>query len=152
MKLYEINKEIESCIDLETGEIIDFEKLEKLQLTRDDKIESLALWVKNLEAEADALKAEKMAFDKRQTAATNKAKSLKQWLTTVLSAEAFKTTKVDIKFRKSEFVEIDENVQIDEKFLRVKKEIDLTAIKAAIKNGEAVNGARLAEGQNIQIK
>ena len=36
--LYEINRDIMSCIDLESGEIIDYQKLEKRQL---DSLESL---------------------------------------------------------------------------------------------------------------
>jgi len=42
--------------------------------------------------------------------------------------------------------------KLAENFLRVKTEADLTAIKDALKKGEAVEGAELVERQNIQIK
>ena len=46
--LYEINEEIKNTIDLETGEIVDFEAFEKLQMERTEKLENIALWYKNL--------------------------------------------------------------------------------------------------------
>ena len=58
MNLYQINEEIEKCIDTETGEILDLEALDKLAMERDTKIENLACWYKNLMADAEALKAE----------------------------------------------------------------------------------------------
>ena len=48
MNLYQINEEIEKCIDTETGEILDLEALDKLAMERDTKIENLACWYKNL--------------------------------------------------------------------------------------------------------
>ena len=43
MNLYEIEKEIMSCVDMETGEIIDCEKLDALTMERYQKIENIAL-------------------------------------------------------------------------------------------------------------
>ena len=37
MNLYQINAEIENCIDTETGEILDVEALNNLALERDTK-------------------------------------------------------------------------------------------------------------------
>ena len=45
MTIYEINEEILNCIDLETGEIIDIDKLNELQLEKDAKIENVACWI-----------------------------------------------------------------------------------------------------------
>ena len=61
MNLYEIDAEILGCVDVETGEIFDVDKFEELSLTRDAKIENICLWIKNLKAQAEALKAEKDA-------------------------------------------------------------------------------------------
>ena len=63
--LYEIDAGILSCIDVETGEVLDPEKLEALQMEREEKIESVALWYKNLCSDAEAYKAEKQAFASR---------------------------------------------------------------------------------------
>jgi outer membrane murein-binding lipoprotein Lpp len=92
MNLYQINEEIEKCIDTETGEILDLEALDKLAMERDTKIENLACWYKNLMADAEALKAEKNAFAKRENAAKNKADSIKRYLSSVLDGEKFATS------------------------------------------------------------
>lgn len=52
MKLYEINEAILGCIDQETGEVIDPEKLDALTMERETKLENVALWIKDLKAEA----------------------------------------------------------------------------------------------------
>ena len=75
MNIYDIDKAIEACVDKETGEIIDAEALDKLKMERDQKIENVACWAKNLEAEAKAIKEERMALAKRQLAAESKAKA-----------------------------------------------------------------------------
>ena len=78
MKLYEINNAILDCIDMETGEIIDIDKLNKLEFEREAKIEGVACWIKDLKAEAEAIKTEKQALAERQKVAENKVESLKR--------------------------------------------------------------------------
>lgn len=153
MKLYEINEQIMACIDNETGEIIDTDKLNELQIAKDEKIENLALWYKDLIAEANALKEEKEAFAEREKAAKNKAESIMNYLSYVLNGENFKTTKCALSFRKSERTVIDDIYSIPEIYLKyAEPKADLTEIKKAIKNGEEIKGAHLEEAQNIQIK
>ena len=153
MKLYEINQSILECIDNETGEIIDADKLNDLQIARDEKLENLALWYKDLLAEANALKEEKETFAEREKASKNKAESIKNYLSHVLNGENFKTTKCALSFRKSEKTVIDDIYSIPESFLKYSEpKADLTEIKKAIKNGEEIKGAHLEETQNIQIK
>lgn len=157
MKLYELNALIEGFefdIDEETGEILNYDDLENLELERNVKIENIALWIKNLKAEAEALKSEKMAFAKRQQIAENKAESLKNFLEFALKGEKFKTDKVELTYRKSETVEIDpdEIGSLPEEFKRVKVEPDKTALKKAIKGGESFKGVHLVEKNNLQIK
>lgn len=153
MNLFEIDNEIMNCVDMETGEIIDAEKLDKLQMDRDQKIENIALWIKNLVSDAEALKAEKMAFADRQRAAENKAASLKKYLSDYMAGEKYKSAKVSVSFRKSEAVNIVDMSQIPEQYLKVAEPTaDKTGIKAALKAGEVIAGAELIENQNIQIK
>lgn len=153
MNLYEIDKAVMDCIDLETGEIVDIEKLDELTIERDEKIQNIALWIKNLKSDAEALKAEKDAFAQRQKVAENKADSLKKYLSDYLAGQAFKTEKVAISFRKSEAVEVTNIELLTEDFLTYKEPtVNKTAIKEAIKSGTSVPGAMLVENQNIQIK
>ena len=63
------------------GEIIDelaMAGLGNLNEAREKKIENMLLMVKNLESDAEQLKAEKQAFDQRQRVALNKAEWLKK--------------------------------------------------------------------------
>lgn len=153
MNLYEIDNAITACVDEETGEIIDLEKLNELLMERDTKIEKVALWIKNLDALATSIKAECDALDKRMKSAENKAKSLREWLKNALDGQKFETAKVAVSFRKSETTEVDENV-LDKKWCKEKVTYtpDKTAIKNAIKSGQNVNGAKLVTKKNIQIK
>lgn len=161
MKLYEIDKGILECFDLETGEILDEKKLEELQLERDKKIENVGLFVKNLEAEKAAVKAEKDAFAKREKSLDNKIKSLKNWLKYALGGDDyidikptnFVTSKIIIGFRKSESVEVDENV-LPKKWFRRKVEYtpDKTLIKEALNKGQKIKGAFIKKNINVNIK
>lgn len=50
MTLYEINQTILSLIDEETGEILDEDQLERLNIAKEEKRENIALYIKNLRA------------------------------------------------------------------------------------------------------
>ena len=151
--LYEIDQAILDCIDEETGEIISPEKLEALQMERDAKIEKVALWYKNLCSDAEAYKAEKLAFAEKQKAAETKAESLKLWLDNALSGNPFKTTKVDIKYRNSKQVIVDDLYKIDDTYMKYAEPTpDKTAIKKAIESGVKLEGCHIEEKQNINIK
>jgi hypothetical protein len=161
MTLYEIDREILACLDMETGEITDAERLDALQIERDIKLENTALYIKNLIAEADAIKAEEKILAERRKAKENKAESLKQYLSGALSGAKFETAKVNISFRKSEKVEIanecDLLVYLEtmgyEDCIKYKTpEIQLTPVKKLLKEGLNLPGVTVAEKQNIQIK
>ena len=152
--LYEINKELLNCIDLETGEIIDTEKFDQLQLEKNDKLENVALWYKNLLAEAAAFKAEKDVFAEKQKRAEAKAESLKKYLDNALHGNKFSTVKVDITYRKSTRVEVDE-IKLPANWMReipATHVVDKIEIAKALKAGIDIVGAELVENNNIQIK
>lgn len=159
MTIYEINEQILNCIDLETGEIIDIDKLNELELERDAKIENVACWIKELKAEAEAIKAEKLALAERQKVAENKAESLKKWLAYALDGQKFKTPKCAISFRKSEAVEVTEEglenlmkCGKDELLTYKSPEPNKKAIKDALKDGLSVEGVQLVQNTSTIIK
>lgn len=159
MKLYEIDSAILDCVDMETGEVIDTERLDDLQMERDAKIENVALWIKDLKAEADAIKAEKQKLAERQKAAENKAENLKKWLAYALDGQKFSTAKCAISFRNTESVEVtDEGLQNlmrggkDELLTYKMPEPNKTAIKQAIKDGLSVSGVQLVQNVSTIIK
>ena len=138
MNLYEIDKAILACIDPETGELIDEAALTDLQMERTQKIKNVALWLKNLNASAAAYKAE----------------SLKRYLANALGGEKFVTDECAVSFRKSTAVNVLDEAAIPAAYMteKVTRSPDKTAIKAAIKGGEAVPGVALVENLSVQIK
>lgn len=151
--LYEIDAAIMDSVDTETGEIIDEEKLNALLMERSAKLEGVALWIKNLDSDAAAIRAEREALEKRQKAAENKATSLRAWLANALSGQKFSTARVAISYRKSVSTEVDSEC-VAKKWCRKKITYtpDKTAIKEALLSGMKIKGCRLVEKQNIQIK
>lgn len=152
--LYEIERSILECIDFETGELIDPERLEGLQMARNLKIENIALWIKNLRSDAQAFKAEKDSFAEREKAANTKADSLERYLAQILNGEKFSTSKCAVSFRKSVQVDIVDEDKVPSifKVQTVTTRIDKNAVKAVLKDGKEVDGCRLIENQNISIK
>lgn len=159
--LYTIDDAILSClseivINDETGEVedvIDTDKLTALAMERDQKIENIALWIKNLKAEEQMLKAEKLAYEKRQKSVNNLKEYLTDFLNKYLDGEKFKTTKCCVSYRTSDSVDITDITKVDRQFLRFKEpEADKNAIKKLLRKGVAVDGARLIEKRSVTIK
>ena len=160
--LYDIDQEILDCVDLETGEILDGEKLTALQMEREKKLEGVALWVKDLKAEAEAVKAEADKLNSRKKALDNKIDSIKTWLLAALNGEKLKTPRCNVYQTHSQKVVIDdEKALIDmfmgssfgEKFLRMKEpEIDKNALKDSMKQGYEYEFAHLEETESVVIK
>ena len=155
-RLYDLVREIEDFefeIDEETGEILNANDLDNLELEKNEKIEQLCLYIKNLKSDAAAYKAEKDSFAKKQKAAENKAESIKNYIAYILAGENFKTDRVTVSYRRSEQVECPDMSLVDDDYLRFKEpELDKTKIKKALKDGIKVGGCMLVERQNMNIK
>lgn len=153
MKFYEIEAQLKNCFDEETGEIINPELFEELGLAWDTKVEGIAIAIKQLRAEAKAIKEEKQSLEARQKQKENKADNLQNFLQGILNGQKFETPKVAITWRKSEKLIIDDGSRIPEEYLRHKEpEVDKTELKKAIKAGAEIDGAHLEESQNMQLR
>ena len=160
--LYEIDQAILDCVDMETGEILDSEKLTELNMERERKLEGVALWVKDLKAEAAAVKEEADKLTARKKALDNKIESIKNWLLYALAGEKLKTPRCSVYQTHSQKVVIDdEKALIDmfmtspsgEKFLRMKDpEIDKNALKDSMKQGYEYEFAHLETTESVVIK
>lgn len=152
--LYEIDQGILSCIDAETGEIIDENRLSALFMEKDQKIENIALWIKNLLSDAESYAREKETFAKREQAAISKADTLKRFLTNTLAGEKFQTTRCTVSFRRTAKVDVLDEKKIPECYTRTKteKHPDKKAILAALKAGENISGCALGESLSITVK
>lgn len=154
MKLYEIDEAILSCVDIETGEIVDEEKLKALEMEREKKIENVILWRKDLLAEAEAVKAEASSLSKRAKVCENKAEQLKSYITYALGGKKFKTSRCSVSYRTTSSIKIDNVTDVPVDFWKPVSEdwISKSAIKDAIEAGQAVKGAHQEQKQSIIIK
>lgn len=161
MTLYEIDQAILETIDQETGEILDVERLNALQMDRQAKLENVALWVKNLEADAAAITEEMGRLAERKKAMERKGERLREWLMGALGGEKLETARCCISYRRSKAVEIgDEERFRDWALMNGRDDLltfsdpkpSKTNIKKALADGEQIPGVMLAERQNMTIR
>lgn len=163
--LYEIDKnlyqllEFDMVVDEETGEIL-FEEsdIDNLLLSRDEKIENTGCYIKNLLSDIEQLKAEEKSLKERRQTKEKKVERLKKYLADsmlLFGDKKFETPRIALSFRKSKQVEIDESAVLPEEFIKVKveKSPDKTKLKDAIlKQGEVIEGVKVVEKENLQLK
>lgn len=106
MSLYEIDQAILSLVDEETGEILNLDSLHELHMAREQKIENVACWMKNIAAEMDAIRAEEKRLADRRKSLERKHTSLTRYLTDALNGEKFETARCAVTFRKTTRVDI----------------------------------------------
>lgn len=163
MNLYEIDRAIADLIangvGTETGELtIDTDALDALQMERESKIENIALYIKNLAADAKAIKEEEKVLAGRREAAEKKMESLKRYLGNTLQGQKFQTAKCAVSFRKTQSVEIGEDFlswaeKNNESLLRYKApEANKAEIKKLLTEGATIPGATLVENTSMTIK
>lgn len=186
MKLYEIDRKIAEIfenmtVDEVTGEVsLDAEALAELQMARVDKLEGAALYVKDLEAMAKAIREEETALAKRRKAFENKASRIKVWLAESLQDERLETPRVKVFVAKPAQVAKADDVyeimkwmngkhaewergelELDE-ILRIRDTLDiktadptvsLTGLKKLINEFGEIPGAHLEDGKlSLRIK
>ena len=159
MTLYEIDQMLLSCIDEETGEVIDFETLDQLQMERAKKIENIALLIKNKKSDALAIKAELDALTQRLRMEQNQIKRLEEYEIYALKGEKFSSPRVVCSYRKSTATVIENEEQLiswakqnNETLIEYPApKIKRTEVKKAIQGGEVIPFATLEERQSLQI-
>ena len=173
MSLYDIDSRLVTLLDehfdTEDGTIYESEeelakKIDEVAIELDTKIENIGCYIKNLEADVEALKKEESNLKARRLSAERKIEGLKRYLDGYLTAcypneddkakWKFKTPKVVLGFRKSTTVEVPDLDKLDKRFIREKIErmADKMAIKYILKKGDKVDGAFLKQNINLNIK
>ena len=153
MKLYEINQEILSCIDMETGEIIAPEKLEALQMDKHEKLRNIAFVALNAAADVKAYEEQEKKFTARKKAAKATVAWAKETLARELAGKKMKEPEFTVSYRKSEAVKIADLNSVPDEFLCPQPpKVDKAGLKEAIKGGAVIDGVTISEKQNIQIK
>ena len=167
MTLYEIATDYKNFIEaVENGEIPEeaiTDTLESIQSLLEEKADNIACLIKNLTADAEAIKAEetRLAERRRQKEAT--AERLKTYLSDMLIKSGqtnLETARNKLSFRKSEVVTVDNEAKFIEWAMNENRDlltfkaptISKTAIKKAIAEGQAFDGVRIESKSNLQIK
>ena len=163
--LYEIDKalyqllEYDMAVDEETGEIL-FEEsdIDNLLLSRDEKIENTACYIKNLLSDIDQIKAEEKSLKERRQAKEKKVERLKDYIShsmLTFGDKKFESPRVSLSFRKSNQVDIELGTKLPEEYVTIKVEETPNKNKlkdAILKQGLQIDGVRVIEKQNLQLK
>ena len=169
MTLYDIDAQIaaldgaaedDMLIDEETGELISVSQaLDALRMEREAKLENVACWVKNLSAEADAIREEEDRLFKRRKAAETKAANLKSWLLAAMTREDGTTDKlktgrvaVSVKRNPPSTVVDDALLPSTYKVAKITYQANKELIKRELLAGGEVPGAHLEYGRSVVIK
>ena len=169
MTLYDIDAQIaaledaaedDMLIDAETGELISVSQaLDALRMEREAKLENVACWVKNLCAEADAIREEENRLVKRRKAAETKAANLKAWLLAAMTREDGTTDKlktgrvmVSVKRNPPSTVVDEALLPSTYKVAKITYQANKEMIKRELLSGGEVPGAHLEYGRSVVIK
>lgn len=164
MRLYDLSAGFEDVLnggmiyDEETGEILfDEENLDELELALDEKMINSALYIKNLDADIEALKKEESNLSYRRKVAEKKAQRMKDYVLRCMiltERNSLEDPRVSIKTRNSKAVNIDENAKIPNEYCREVHEWkpDRKMLKAALEKGEQIKGVSIEERTNLVLK
>lgn len=158
--MYEIADQYRTVLDIEpesdeelTAQMSALDELEGEITTKADNI---VRYMRNLSAEADALKAEEDRLYQKRKAVENKHERLKAYLATQLMMAGLRELKAGIfKLRfqpTTPAISIIDESAIPEKFWVIEREVSKQSIKEAIKNGEAVPGIEIRRGETLVIR
>ena len=166
MKLYELTNDYLALMQaIDNDEIPEeaiADTLEAITACIEDKADSIACLLKNLDAECVAIKAEEARLAERRKAKEKAHERIKQYLSETLQRaglDKVETARNRITFRKSESVEVDEETFIkwaevnrDDLLTYSAPKVNKTEVKKALKDGIEIVGAELRIKNNIQIK
>lgn len=160
MELYEIQQHIVDVIesgfsvDASTGEVWDSTNLDELNVAFDEKAEAVAIYIKNIEAEAEAIRAEELKLASRRRVLEARAAKMRDRLAYNMErvgAVKLNTPRCSISVRRTTRVTISNADLIPDELVRIKREPDKKAIREILKN-ENVPGAGLETVTSVTLK
>jgi len=166
--LYEITRDLILLKDLDVLEPTNGEpeenRLEQLRQALDnlnmkfiDKVTNIVKFVKNLEAQRDAVACEAKRLSDRKKAIDNRIDWLKNYVKTAMQAtqsEKIKYALFTIYVGQSQpSVEVLNIDEVEEQFIRIKKEVDKTKILEQVKStGVIPAGVNIVQGAHLVIR
>ena len=167
-KLYEINEDIErvldetytmkiddeNAVDKATGEVFSVvEKLNALEIEKNEKIKSVAVYFDDMVAKLDNLKNKIDMLTKSKKTLEREIEGLQSYILFATDNKGFKDDEIEVKVKKSKRCDFTDETLIPEKFIKteIKKSASKTEITKAIKAGEEVPGAVLNTYYSVKI-
>lgn len=161
--LYEIDGRVWDVIqrgyslDEETGEFWDDAAFSALDMERNAKLEGCALYIKNMEADVEAMRAEEKKLAERRRVLENRAERMRAYVANSMLTfgdAKIETARVSLSFRKSDALVIADGAEIPEAYVVTKTTTapDKAALKKALKAGTVIPGVTIEQRQNLQLK
>ena len=155
--LFTISQDFKSLYEMANdAENEDMEALAELfsevETSLSDKLDNSNYIIKELDSDADALKAEAKRLTDKARALENKGKYLKELMLGAVKAsgvEKLKSDKFSYYIKRTEVLNVVSEDNIGREFFRIKKEIDKTVLKKAIKDGLIVDGVSIVENESL---
>jgi hypothetical protein len=164
MNVYECTALIEQidALAAQNDGVLTEEQMEQIVKAQTQSIQQLGKlcgFMKHLEHGIDACKAEEARIANMRKVASNRLASVKKWLMPYIEKEGKRTVGTfTLSTRKSESVELAENFaelhKEDGTLLTTKTVVtpNKANIKAALKDGAKIEGARLVQRNSLQLK
>ena len=163
IKLYELAENYKQVLRLVESEEVDTDTikdtLESIEGAIEEKAKNIALLVQGLGSDADIIKAEEKRLAERRKAIENKQKWLKNYLQGQMEyagIDKLKSPTHTIALQKNPpRLELSDESKIPSKFLvhiPERYEVDKKELKEALKRGEEVEGAELAQSKSLRIR
>lgn len=159
MNLYELTDNYLKVLELiENGEEGLEDTLESLNDTIELKADGYARIIRNLEANAVALKTEIDRLTNRRRSIENSIDRLKENLKNAMIATGKEKIKTDLfnvtVVNNPVAVNVIDEKLIPEKYFKVEiiRKLDKLSLRDAIKSGEEIQGAELMQGKGLRIK
>ncbi len=146
------------AVDEETGEVFaGAEGAEALGEALADKVDACACYLKEIEAEADAIRAEEERLAGRRRALRARAERFRDYMAICMQnarERRVETPRAVVSLRRTRAVEVYDFDALPEQFVNVKTETkpDRRAIGDAIKAGREVPGARTIERDSLSVR
>lgn len=145
-------RKLEELPVVDTLDIMDV--FDSIEGPETQKIEDILLAIKDAENAFDRAVAERKKAQEEEKKLQRECEALKLYITNILDGDEFSTKKVTVKWRASTEVDIYNRSLIPEEYTVLKApaaQIDKKAIKAALKEGKTVDGARLVDKKTVYV-
>lgn len=145
-------------VDEETGEITaDLSDLCDLQMRLEDKLDGCATWLRHMEGQVDAIKAEEKRLAERRKSVEKALQSYRRYMVSAvkeLPSERLKTAYNTVSVRHTKAVQVLDEGAAPEELMRVKveKSPDKKAIREKLMAGGEVPGCALVVNESLNVR